>query len=66
MTTHRRPLGTRPDPADHPGLPTGPHVSPRAGLAAQRLPTTPATDDDLVPTRPAGRRALGTGPTTRR
>lgn len=62
MTIHRRPLGTGPVPADNPGLPTGPDVSPRAGLAAERLPTIPAADDEVVLARPAGRRALGTGP----
>ncbi|MFF9691023.1 hypothetical protein [Streptomyces sp. NPDC014623] len=41
MTTYRRPLGTGPAPADNPGLSPGPDGAPRAGLAAERLPTVP-------------------------
>ncbi|MEU5417546.1 hypothetical protein [Streptomyces clavifer] len=37
-------------------------MTPRTGLAAERLPTIPAFDGKAVLERPAGRRALGTGP----
>ncbi|MFD4666595.1 hypothetical protein [Streptomyces halstedii] len=65
VTTHRRPLGTGPAPAsaDNPGLSPGEiGAPPRAGLAAERLPTIPTADDEPVPVRPAGRRVLGAGP----
>lgn len=63
MTTHRRPLGTGPASADNPGLSPGEiGAPPRAGLAAERLPTIPTADDEPVPVRPAGRRVLGAGP----
>nr|WP_203631575.1 hypothetical protein [Streptomyces halstedii] len=58
-------MGTGPAPAsaDNPGLSPGEAgAPPRAGLAAQRLPTIPAAADEVVLARPAGRRALGTGP----
>ncbi|WP_164494251.1 hypothetical protein [Streptomyces sp. ADI97-07] len=43
-------------------MPTGLDIAPHAGLATERLPTTPAADDEPVFARPAGRRVLGTGP----
>ncbi|MFF4866834.1 hypothetical protein ACFY3J_35100 [Streptomyces sp. NPDC001231] len=59
--TDRRPLGTGPDRADvsrtrDTELPP----TPRAQLAAERLPTTPAAEPKSRP--PAGRRVLGAGP----
>ncbi|MFF9691265.1 hypothetical protein [Streptomyces sp. NPDC014623] len=66
MTTHRHPLGAGPDPADNPELSPGPDTAPRAGLAAQHLPSAPAADDEVVLARPTGRRVLGTGPTAGR
>ncbi|MFJ8351525.1 hypothetical protein ACIQ9J_35260 [Streptomyces sp. NPDC094153] len=59
--TDRRPLGTGPDRADvsrtrDTELPP----APRAQLAAERLPATPAAEQKSRPV--AGRRTLGTGP----
>ncbi|MFD4973649.1 hypothetical protein [Streptomyces sp. NPDC058424] len=59
--TDRRPLGTGPDRADvsrtrDTELPP----APRAQLAAERLPATPAAEPKSRPT--AGRRVLGAGP----
>ncbi|CAM5389838.1 hypothetical protein SHIRM173S_02636 [Streptomyces hirsutus] len=57
--TDRRPPGTGPTrTATEAELPP----APRAQLAAERLPATPAADDPM-PARPiTGRRALGAGP----
>ncbi|MFF5860761.1 hypothetical protein ACFY8B_35085 [Streptomyces sp. NPDC012751] len=59
--TDRRPLGTGPATETSRTPDTDP--SPRAPLAAERLPTDPADPDatDHKP-RPSGRRALGAGP----
>ncbi|MFJ3825981.1 hypothetical protein [Streptomyces nodosus] len=61
--TDRRLLGTGPASADPPpAQDTELPPTPRARLAAERLPDTPAADPR--PTRPAGRRTLGAGPGT--
>ncbi|MFD5899802.1 hypothetical protein [Streptomyces sp. NPDC060366] len=54
----RRPLGT--GPSENSGLPTT--SSPRAQLAAERLPTTTVSSvDEPVAVPAARRRTLGTG-----
>ncbi|MFC8374050.1 hypothetical protein ACFUIT_39945 [Streptomyces sp. NPDC057239] len=59
--TDRRPLGTGCDRADLSRAPdTELPDAPRARLAAERLDVQAATAP--APARPAGRRALGTGP----
>ncbi|MGW2709085.1 hypothetical protein ACWC4J_08830 [Streptomyces sp. NPDC001356] len=59
--TDRRPLGTGPTAAVSLMRDTDP-PAPRAQLAAERLPSVPATAEPK-PARPAtGRRALGAGP----
>ncbi|MFJ7148872.1 hypothetical protein ACIQVT_11780 [Streptomyces sp. NPDC100445] len=60
--TDRRPLGTGPATAEaSPTQDTDPVPAPRAQLAAERLPATPAAKPTPRPT--TGRRALGTDPT---
>ncbi|WP_306987151.1 hypothetical protein [Streptomyces canus] len=60
--TDRRPLGTRPDQAETVSRETVLPHAPRARLAAERLDVQAATAAATAPARPAGRRALGTGP----
>jgi hypothetical protein len=60
VTIDRRPLGTGPRQADaYDTRDTESPPAPRAQLAAERLPATPAAA--AKPTRPAGRRVLGIG-----
>ncbi|MEV7817093.1 hypothetical protein AB0P05_41490 [Streptomyces flaveolus] len=59
--TDRRPLGTGPTTAEPSRARKADPPAPRAQLAAERLPSVPATEPE--PARPAaGRRALGAGP----
>ncbi|MGW5497758.1 hypothetical protein [Streptomyces olivaceoviridis] len=60
--TDRRPLGTGPATAEPSRTQDTDPPAPRAQLAAERLPSAPASEPK--PARPtAGRRALGAGPT---
>ncbi|TGZ12345.1 hypothetical protein DV517_74400 [Streptomyces sp. S816] len=63
--TDRRPLGTGPVRTNPPHAQTTEQLpTPRAQVAAERLPVAPASAPERR--RTAGRRALGTGPTSPR